>query len=264
MAMGPKGISVIIGIDKATRLSDVLETARIWPVFSIKYRDGAELIFSSAVKDQKLDQAMLDFLEDYRNVGLRIVYIPAEKTTSLQAAYNKGAAEAHGRYLLFTSADTYPKTDILKLYSEKLDDNTVVYGGIDYIKSPYNYSIIMRDARDFSPVYSSIDSAPEPWSVATDVNFALPRELFYEACGFESMRARPVVSVRRLIARACCIPGLAGRTRVTTAPDAIVVRIAGQDLYTRSQELMLEEGRYIRDYAETIRAKAKPCTEKPE
>lgn len=117
------------------------------------------------------------------------------------AARNAGAAEARGRYLVFTDDDCCPEPDWLDAFAQRFAaEGDCGIGGRSVNAVADNvYSEASQTLLDY--LYSRFNSVPGEAQILISNNFALPAETFRAAGGFDTRFVRAAGEDRDLCAR---------------------------------------------------------------
>lgn len=181
MIFTDKSVSVVIALrDCNERLKDILA---IWAVSISSYQDGAEIILVDRQKDEVREEIIADFMEEHKNSGIRVVYIPKEvgkQDYRIGTAYNLALKQVKGSNILFADGRDFPNGKILNNYRHMLEQGSevIAVGTFEHVKAPYDYSLTIKEFATYSPGYAELDKNTEPWEYCGQGNFVIPTHAY--------------------------------------------------------------------------------------
>jgi glycosyltransferase involved in cell wall biosynthesis len=182
MILTDKSTAVVIALnDDSNHLKDCLH---VWAASCVTYQYGSELILVDRGGDEATRLIAEEFMHDFRNAGIKIVFIPkktkSKTPTRLGTAFNQGLEFVDARYTLFAVGSMYPNGKILDEYKRNLDEDNVLIGTVDHIKAPYDYSLMAREFMTGDQSYRVIEQSPTPWDCFGESNFVVMTKLAQE------------------------------------------------------------------------------------
>ncbi|MDJ0706497.1 MAG: glycosyltransferase [Leptolyngbyaceae cyanobacterium MO_188.B28] len=114
------------------------------------------------------------------------IHLIRQSNTGPATARNTGAANASGRYLVFTDDDCQPLPDWLEQFARKFEQKTEgLIGGHTLNALPQNiYSTASQLLIDY--LYKYYNSPPREATFFASNNFAAPREIYQKLGGFDT------------------------------------------------------------------------------